>query len=145
LAHHEKRDSLDSDVDEEKTQSAEVVSDVQHRPLHVVRLDFLVLLSSTLQDESLSRYHALAFVEEPAVLGVRRHQEWRAETNENREKTLKEENVAPRFDDHGSDAPRGDASKAAHLLVYRRIFKIYRTHPVARRPPKAPAMEAAET
>lgn len=91
---------MNCDVDAEKAKSADVVGDVQHRPLHMVRLDLFVLIGPTLHDQSLSSNHAFTLVEEPAVLRAPRHKEWRKNTDDRREETLEEKDVAPGVDDH---------------------------------------------
>jgi hypothetical protein len=91
ITHHEKRDALNSDIDEEKACSADVVGNIHHGALHVVNFDLLVLIRSALRNETLGGNHAFALVKEPAVFGVRRHQKWGTKTNDDGEDALKEE------------------------------------------------------
>jgi hypothetical protein len=114
-AYHKERDTLDRNVDEEKAQSAEVVDDVQHSPLHVVNLDLLVLVGSALRNQSLRGNHALTLVKEPAFGRAPGHQERCSKTDNNCEKTLKEENVAPFVNAHRSNTPLGNARKSIQM------------------------------
>jgi hypothetical protein len=98
--YHEKRNTLDSNVDEEESKSTNVVGDVEHSPLHVARPDFLVFTSASLRDQAFVRNPPFAFSQEPALSWTRRHQEGCAKANEQSEQAFEEEDVAPRVDNH---------------------------------------------
>jgi hypothetical protein len=145
--YHEQRDTLYGDVDEEEAHGAEVVGDVHHRPLDVVHLSLFVLVGSTPQHKSLRSNHALALIQKPAFFRVARHQKGGTKTNQDGEEALEEENVSPGVNDHARSAPRRDTSKSFPMRQFsiRHFVVACNTYPVASRPPKAPAMEAAET
>lgn len=69
ITYHEKRDTLNRDVDAEETECAEVVVDVHNGTLDVVKFDLLVLVRATLRSQSLRGNHPFTLVEEPAVIG----------------------------------------------------------------------------
>lgn len=109
--YQEQRETLNSDVDEEEAESAEVVVDVEHGALDVVDFSLLIFGTATLYDESLCSNHALSLVQEPTFFRRARHQEWRTETNEDGKEALEEEDVAPGVDPHRCDSPWWDASE----------------------------------
>ena len=145
ITYHEKGNTLDCDVDEEEAKSGEVVRNVHCSPLHMVCCDLLILIGATLRNQSLRGNHAFSLIKEPAFLGASWHQEWRTETDEDSEKTLKKEDVAPSIDARSGNAPCRDSSKTAKREPNQLRNMSIVAYPVAKRPPKAPAMEAAET
>lgn len=99
-SYHEERDALDGDVDEEESHGAHVVVDIEERPDDVFNFHFLIFVGSALQLKPQCGDSALAFVEEPAFGGVRRHKEGSTEADDYGEEALEEEYVAPGVDDH---------------------------------------------
>jgi hypothetical protein len=75
-------------------------------------LKLLVLVCTTLGYKSLRGNHALTLVQEPTLLRASGHQEGRSKTNEDCEKSLEKEYVAPRVDAHAGNTPFRNASKS---------------------------------
>lgn len=90
---------------------------------------------------------ALALVQEIAVTRGCGHNEGRRQANKHREQTLEEEDIAPGVNNHARCAPGRDTGQAAaHLSDLQGILLglDLSTYPVAKSPPNAPAILAAE-
>lgn len=101
MTYHKEGYSLHRNVDQEKAEGAEVISNVKHRALDMMRLNLLVLLCSYLGDESRCSNLPLPLIQGPEVLRARGHNKGRKESHNNSKKPFKEENVSPRMNDHG--------------------------------------------
>ena len=100
MTYQEQRYTLNSDVDEEKTKSAYIVGDVEHRSLDMTWLDLLVFSGAGLRYQALMRNSSFPLVQEPTLARSCWHEERRGETDEHGEKAFKEEDVAPGVNDH---------------------------------------------
>lgn len=108
----EHRQALDGDVDEEEAQAAGVVVDVCHGAFDVGQGDFFVGVGAVFTDQPLGGDHLLALGEELARRGGTRKPDGRDEPDDHGDYPLEEEDVAPRVDPHGCDAPVRDARQA---------------------------------
>jgi hypothetical protein len=99
-SYQEERNSLNGDVDHEKSEGSDVVVDVQEGSSNVVGFNLLVLVATVLQDQSLYCDSALALIQEPAFLRAPWHEVWCAQTDDNRNQTLEEKYVSPRVNKH---------------------------------------------
>jgi len=115
--YQEKRNTLDSDVDEEKSESADVVGDVEHRSLHMTRSDLLLLSSASLRDQTFVRDPSFAFVQEVALAWACRHCKRCSEANKKSEEAFKEEDVAPRVNNHGRCTPWRNSGQSGETIV----------------------------
>lgn len=115
--YQEKRNTLDSDVDEKKSESADVVGDVEHRSLHMTRLDFLILSSASLRNQTFMRDPSFAFVQEVALAWACRHRKRCSDANKKSEEAFKEEDVAPRVNNHGRCTPCRDSGQSGETFV----------------------------
>lgn len=137
---------MDSDVDEEKPKSADVIRNVEDSSLHVARCNLLILSSAGLGDQTFVRNPSFALVQEEAFSWACGHNKWCSETDKDSKKTFEEKDVAPCLDDHGIDSPWRDTGQSGrYLLDFLRWLPAALTYPVARSPPNAPAILAAET
>lgn len=111
--------------------------------------DLLLLVGSTLEDEALGRDSALPLGQEPGFARLGGHDERSEEACNHGDEALEEEDVSPGVDAHGFSSPFGNPGEAVgtceQAVVGIEVWKRGATHPVAKRPPKAPAREAAET
>ena len=91
---------MDGDVDEEEAKGAEVVGYVEDSALDMMDFDLFIFVCSSSQHKAPHGNHALSLVEEPAFGGASGHQKRGSKTDEDGEKALEEEDVAPGMDDH---------------------------------------------
>ncbi len=109
----EDRQALDRDVDEEEGKRARVVVDASDSLLDVLLGHGKIRVGFVLAEEALRSNASLALVEEVARGRRRGHPFRRSETNNARNETLKEEDVAPPVDAHRRDAPRRDLGETS--------------------------------
>ena len=100
MTYQEQRYTLNGDVDEEKTKSAYIVGDVEHRSLDMTWLNLLVLTGAGLRYQALVRNSSFPLGQEPTLARSCWHEKRRGETDEYGEKAFEEEDVAPGVDDH---------------------------------------------
>jgi hypothetical protein len=117
MTYQEKRDTLNCDIDAEEAESAKVVRDVEYTSLDVSRSDLLILIGSALQLQSLSGNHAFALVQEPAIGGAARHQEWCTKAYKYCEKAFEEKDVTPGVDSHRCNSPWRNTRETSQILA----------------------------
>lgn len=109
---------MDSDVDEEETESTDDVVDVEERSRNVVRPDLLILEATCFYDESLHCNSTLALVEEMALQGTLWHEVGRCQADKHREEAFEEKDVSPGVDDHSRCTPRRNAGETEMYQYY---------------------------
>lgn len=112
----------------------------------MVELNFLVLLGTTLENQSFFRDPSLPLIEEPRVLRRRGHNVRSGKACDDGNETFKKKDVPPGMDGPSIRPPLGNSSKsgAVKVSLVGRAWMLG-AYPVARRPPNAPAKDAAET
>lgn len=123
VAYHEKRDTLDRDVDQEESQSADVVVDVKDGSCDVLDRDFLGLGGCVLNNQSFRRDTALPFRQKEALGRSRWHEYGCQKADNDREEAFEEENVSPFVDDHALDSPGRNTCEAANWSEYSGLAK----------------------
>lgn len=145
-AYHEQCNTLNGDIDKKESQGANIIVDVEYGSCKVMKLHFLILLCSALGNQSFFCNPSLSLVQEPCVFGMCGHNVRSSEPDDDGKETFKKEDVPPAMDTHCVRTPFRNSSKSGAVQISsHRDVSLVGTYPVARRPPNAPAIDAAET